>query len=396
MLTPQQENPPTLVRVENNRKTSLQHVVFGIAASAKFWEKRKKYIKLWWKPNEMRGFVWLDKQVKTHAGETDILPPLKISADIERFPYKNRLGDPSAIRISRIVSETVRLGLKDVRWLNIDFSYNMAYGGGGFAISYGLAKEIEKMQDTCIQRYPQLYGSDDRMQACMAEVGVPLTKEAGFHQFDVYGSALGLLAAHPVAPLVSMHHLDIVDPIFPNMTQVQGLSHLNIPIELDSASMMQQSMCYDKNKIWSISTSWGYVVQIYRGFISPRELERPSRTFLNWYRQADQTGFSFNTRPVSRNGCQTPFTYYMSKAWYDSYKNQMVTEYVRHWTKNPHCRWKILDPGVVDQVVVYKRPDPQKWEKAPRRNCCRILPSRNQRIMLVEVSLCREGETIGI
>lgn len=58
----------------------------------------------------------------------------------------------------------------------------MAYGGGGFAISYPLAKVLERIQDRCIQRYPGLYGSDDRIQACMAELGVPLTKELGFHQ----------------------------------------------------------------------------------------------------------------------------------------------------------------------------------------------------------------------
>jgi hypothetical protein len=28
--------------------TTLQHVVFGIAASSRFWEKRKDYIKVWW------------------------------------------------------------------------------------------------------------------------------------------------------------------------------------------------------------------------------------------------------------------------------------------------------------------------------------------------------------
>lgn len=33
-----------------------------------------------------------------------------------------------------------------------------------------------------IDRYPGLYGSDDRIQACMAELGVPLTREPGFHQ----------------------------------------------------------------------------------------------------------------------------------------------------------------------------------------------------------------------
>ena len=166
----------------------------------------------------MRGIVWMDDNVKTNPNEG--LPPVKISTDTSNFPYTNKQGHRSAIRISRIVSETLRLGLKDVRWFvmgdddtvfvtdnlirvlnkydhkqfyyigslseshlqNIYFSYGMAYGGGGFAISYGLAKALVKMQDRCIHRYPGLYGSDDRMQACMAELGVPLTKEIGFHQ----------------------------------------------------------------------------------------------------------------------------------------------------------------------------------------------------------------------
>lgn len=199
-------------------KTNLRHVVFGIAASAKLWEQRKNYIKLWYNATEMRGVVWLDNKVKTEKNES--LPPVRISGDTSKFAYKNKQGHRSAIRISRIVSETLRLGMKDVRWFvmgdddtvfvtenlirilrkydhnqfyyigslseshlqNIFFSYGMAYGGGGFAISYPLAKALHKMQDRCIQRYPGLYGSDDRMHACMAELGVPLTKETGFHQ----------------------------------------------------------------------------------------------------------------------------------------------------------------------------------------------------------------------
>jgi hypothetical protein len=31
-------------------------------------------------------------------------------------------------------------------------------------------------------RYPELFGSDDRMHACIAELGVPITKNQGFHQ----------------------------------------------------------------------------------------------------------------------------------------------------------------------------------------------------------------------
>jgi hypothetical protein len=205
---------------EPRQETGLQHIVFGIAASAKLWEQRQNYIKIWYKPQEMRGIVWLDDKVKNQGREDSNLPPIKISSDTSRFSYTNKQGHRSAIRISRIVSETLRLGLKNVRWFvmgdddtvfiaenlvrilrkydhnqyyyigslseshlqNIYFSYGMAYGGGGFAVSYPLAKALDKMQDRCIQRYPGLYGSDDRMQACMAELGVPLTKEVGFHQ----------------------------------------------------------------------------------------------------------------------------------------------------------------------------------------------------------------------
>lgn len=118
-------------------------------------------------------------------------------------------------------------------------------------------------------------------------------------QYDVYGNLFGLLAAHPVAPLVSMHHLDVVEPIFPNVTQVEALQRLQIPVKLDSAGIIQQSICYDSEKKWTVSVSWGFAVQVIRGVLSPREIEMPSRTFLNWYKRADYMAYAFNTRPSS-------------------------------------------------------------------------------------------------
>ncbi|CAI8589292.1 unnamed protein product [Vicia faba] len=410
-------------------KTHLKHVVFGIAASSKLWPQRKNYIKLWYNNNTMRGIVWMDDEtVKTDPNEG--LPMVRISTDTSNFPYTNKQGHRSAIRISRIVSETVRLGLKDVRWFvmgdddtvfvtdnlirvlnkydykeyyyigslseshlqNIYFSYGMAYGGGGFAISYGLAKTLVKMQDRCIHRYPGLYGSDDRMQACMAELGVPLTKEIGFHQYDVYGNLFGLLAAHPVTPLVSLHHLDVVEPIFPNATRVEALQRLTVPMKLDSAGLIQQSICYDKEKKWTISVSWGFAVQIFRGIFSPREIEMPSRTFLNWYRRADYTAYAFNTRPVTRNPCQKPFVFYLSKAEFNSTIHQTVSEYERHRVPHPECRWKISNPSALDKIIVYKKPDPHLWDRAPRRNCCRVMKSNKKGRMVMDVGICKDGE----
>ena len=182
-------------------------------------------------------------------------------------------------------------------------------------------------------------------------------------QYDVYGNLFGLLAAHPVTPLVSLHHLDVVEPIFPNVTRVEALKQLMVPMKLDSAGLMQQSICYDKAKGWTISVSWGFAVQIFRGIFSPREIEMPSRTFLNWYRKADYTAYAFNTRPVSRNPCQKPFVFYLLRARFDSSMNQTVSEYARHRVPHPLCRWKMADPADIDRVEVYKKPDPHLWQR---------------------------------
>ncbi|KAL7223246.1 hypothetical protein ACSBR1_024829 [Camellia fascicularis] len=434
------KNPENSEKVQQNpihpEKTQLHHIVFGIAASAKLWNRRKNYIKLWWRPKEMRGYVWLDKSVKDYGCDyNSSLPPLKISSDTSKFKYTNPKGGRSAIRISRIVSETLRLSLEDVRWFvmgdddtvfvpdnlvrvlkkydhnqfyyigssseshlqNINFSYNMAYGGGGFAISYPLAKALARMQDRCIERYPKLYGSDDRIQACMAELGVPLTKEVGFHQLDLYGNIFGLLTAHPIAPLVSLHHLDVVDPIFPNVDQVRALKRLKLPTKLDSAGLLQQSICYDKSKKWTISVSWGYAVQIFQPTLAARAIEKPARTFLNWYKNADHTAFTFNTRPISTNHCWRPFVYVLSNALYNPSTNQTATEYIRYRASDPKkCKSNMADPSSIHRVEVYKKPDPYMWDKAPRRNCCRILPTKKKNTIVIEVGDFREDEIIGL
>ncbi|KAJ8749048.1 hypothetical protein K2173_013492 [Erythroxylum novogranatense] len=405
---------PSLPIPEN---TKFNHIVFGIASTSELWHHRKNYVKLWWKPEKMRGVVWLDKPVKK---ETDdhLLPPVRISHfNMSEFEYRNPKGDRSAIRLTRIVSEMLKLqSTKGVRWFvmgdddtffvpdnllrvlskydhgqyyyigsvseshlqNIRFSYQMAYGGAGFAISYPLAQALAKMQDRCIKRYPALYGSDDRIHACMSELGVPLTKEPGFHRFfDVHGNVFGLLTAHPVAPLVSI---------------ITALQKLSDPIRLDSAALIQQSICYDRSTKWTVSVSWGYAVQIFQEILKPRDIEIPSRTFLHWYRASDPRGYAFNTRAASsRNTCQNPFVYYLSSAFYDTIRNRTASEYVIHQGPNSDCNWDMPNPALIYRVKVYEKPDEHLWDK---KKFCKVLPRKDKFTLLVEVGVCRDGEVI--
>lgn len=213
--------------LESRKATDLSRIVFGIGAAAATWPNRKEYIKRWWRP-DLRAILWLDK--KANGTWDRSLPPYKISEDTSEFRYTFRGGKRSGIRITRIVSETFRLGLPDVDWFvmgdddtfffpdnlvkvlskydhnqmyyvgsvseshiqNIYFSYNMAFGGGGFAISYPLAKALEKIQDSCLKRYFHLL-----LLSHPSTVSDPLIQwgHSSFHRTSQFAQTLLGLAA---------------------------------------------------------------------------------------------------------------------------------------------------------------------------------------------------------
>ena len=199
--------------------TDLRHLAFGIASNSEAWPSQKEYVRTWWKPDRMRGCVFVDRNPRDNDTS---LPRICVSEDTSRFRYTYRNGDRSAIRVARIVSEMVALNMseEEVRWFvfgdddtvfvpenlaktlskydhtmryyvgtyseiyeqNEHFGFGMAFGGAGFAMSYPMAKVLAKVFDSCRERYTHLYGSDSRVYSCITELGVQLTHEPGFHQ----------------------------------------------------------------------------------------------------------------------------------------------------------------------------------------------------------------------
>ncbi|KAF3681133.1 putative protein EIN4-like [Capsicum annuum] len=183
---------------------------------------------------------------------------------------------------------------------NFGNSFQMAFGGAGYALSYPLAQAVAKNMDTCIKRYPYLYGSDHILQACIADLGVTITLEKGFHQIDLRRDISGFLSAHPQSPFLSLHHLDLVAPIFPSMNRFEALNHLMKAASVDQSRLLQQSTCYNKLNNWTFSVSWGYSVQIYDKIQSQSYLAMPIETFGEW-RKGAWPPYMFNVRGLKSN-----------------------------------------------------------------------------------------------
>lgn len=199
--------------------TNISHIVLAITGSAKEWRSRAPYIDLWWQRSQTRGYVWLDK-LPSNIPPFYISLPSRVSEDTARFKEYDRHRSRPTIRIARMIVETMNLGFEGMRWFvkadddtalfldnlievlakydhngyyyiggnsegvgqNAWNSFDMAFGGGGYAISYPLARWLAKNLDSCLKRYPDLYGEDHLMQSCIAELGVSFTREPGFHQ----------------------------------------------------------------------------------------------------------------------------------------------------------------------------------------------------------------------
>lgn len=412
---------------------SLSHLFFSIAAASSSFSLRLPYINLWYKPNSTNAVVFLDDPLPTPPSVSS--PPIFVSSDTSNFPYSFPSGRRSAIRIARIVKDTFdfvkNVNFSDTRWFifgdddtvfftdnlvrvlskydcekwyyvgynsesyeqNEKYSFDMAFGGGGFALSAPLAKVLVRVLDSCLMRYPHLYGSDSRIFVCLAELGVRLTHEPGFHQVDVRGELFGMLAAHPLSPLLSLHHLDVVEPLFPGMTRIQAVDHIFKAVHADPARILEQTVCYEKSNLLTVSVAWGYAVQVFEGTELLPDLLSLQRTFRPWKRGKNVSAtYMFNTKVSPSDPCKRPVVFFLQNVL--SSRDGIWTEYTRH-NVGKCVRSNPTKKLVKIRVFSQKLAIVAEQLKAHRRPCCDI-SSPTSETMVVGIRQCGHDELISM
>lgn len=165
-------------------------------------------------------------------------------------------------------------------------------------------------------------------------------------QIDLHRDIFGFLSALPQTPLLSLHHLDVVEPIFPTLNRSESVTHLMKAAKIDSSRLLQQSFCYSNSNNWSFSISWGYSIQIYEAIYPPSVLQRPLETFRPWAKWANPP-YMFNTRLPSKNPCEAPHILFFDNV--DEMKGSyIVTSYSRRWPRR-----LIACPSSANQSVDY-------------------------------------------
>ncbi|KAH7837982.1 hypothetical protein Vadar_020437 [Vaccinium darrowii] len=408
--------------------TNVSHLVFGLVTAVATWKPRKPYIDAWWQPNVTRGYIIIDKPLSEEfLPWPSTSPPYRVSDDTSKLERESRHVAPIMVRMVHAILETFREGDKGVRWYvmgfddsvffvdnwvdalakydhtkyyyigdysecvlsNLFFSFDQGFGGGGIALSYPLAAAMVKDLKGCIRRYPFVRSADTIIQFCVDEFGVPLTVEKGIHQIDLLGDISGYLSALPQSPLLSLHHLDFVDPIFPSMDRFQSTNHLMKAAKFDQSRLLQQTICYLRPQNWSFSVSWGYSVHIYET-IHPRSmLKRPLETFRPWVKNAKPPKFMFNTRWP----CETPRVFFFESVG-KTVGNQIVTTYVRSASPvYPNCEWKgnnSTDNIKKIQVIT----SATKRKEIERSECGDIVHVSGSNIAEIKLRDCKDDEII--
>lgn len=153
-------------------------------------------------------------------------------------------------------------------------------------------------------------------------------------QVDMRGNLLGLLSAHPLSPLVSLHHMETVESIFPNTNKTQALERLFKAVKVDPARICQQTICYDTSHSLSVSVAWGYAIQVFEGNELLPDLLSLQKTFMPWRRSGsiEASHYMFNTRDYPRDTCKRPAVFFLESVVSD--KNVIQSDYTRHNIEN--------------------------------------------------------------
>ena len=288
-------------------------VVYGLCSSVQTFPERLEAMTQWWQLG-MSGAVFVDAMSQGYDRQDvpkglDVVlssQPWAFVSEAERcawsqiadlyrkFPQSDWfvLGDDDTLFVPEAVDLYLRSLPASKKWYigapsesisqrelygNLVLSSgevmkDFAFGGGGIIISQALMVEMAQQMSQCLHNYTGLFGGDQRIAVCAHHAGGTFSHNQGKHQCDLVSTNIAsMLEAHPLTPLLSLHHMS-------NVPLPQGATLMDVrgAIRRNPFGALQQSVCIANAGLFSISS--GLSVRWW-----------PSQTFISLFDLMDAT-----------------------------------------------------------------------------------------------------------
>ncbi|KAK4725748.1 hypothetical protein R3W88_030665 [Solanum pinnatisectum] len=274
---------------------------------------------------------------------------------------------------------------------NFWFSFDQGFGGAGFIMNI----------ESCLRRYPFLNSADLITMVSIVDLGVGFTPLKGLRHLDMRGDISGLLSSHSKTPLLSLHHIDSIAPIFPLMDRAKSLRHfmkaaIMKAAKFDQSRLLQQIICHHRLSNWTFSVSWGYSVHIYEKIMPRSHLIKPIQTFKTWIKKPKSPPYyMFNTRPCTNDSCETPHVFFFKTIGKMKNKNEIWTTYFRSEAQGLPSNCSIdgdRPTNYVNKIQVYS-PRAKRTEM-DRCECCDIIHTSGSNKAKIKLRECFTNEKI--
>lgn len=235
---------------------------------------------------------------------------------------------------------------------------DFAFGGGGLIISQGLMQIMIKPYEQCLHNHDGMIGGDQRIGACVKVLspGTELTMLEGMHQIDTFhhdNDPLALLEAHPVQPLLSLHHMQ--DVPLPGLGNLLGLRR---QIQRNPYGVLQQSVCQSVQH-GTFSVAAGLSVR--------------------WWAPSIEVDMADLTDPEKRGRLPTVSQYFVYSEGLNT-ESQAKSKSLDSWyalydSVNTET---VSNRAIVTKVLVQEPSGPQRWQSAEwdRLQCSVVIANK--------------------
>ena len=235
---------------------------------------------------------------------------------------------------------------------------DFAFGGGGIIISQALMVEMAMQMSQCLHNYSGLFGSDQRIAVCARQAGGNLSHNQGMHQCDLVSTDIpSMLEAHPLTPLLSLHHLGNV-----HLPQGATLMDVRGAIRRNPFGALQQSVCIANAGLFSISS--GLSVRWW-----------PGQTFISLF---DLTDATQQHKLSSDTMARFIYSANLSEAGANGGSDTLRTIYTASTDASG-------DSPTISKITVEEPVSSKRWRGAHRLKCLAVkegLQDRNIHILL--------------